>query len=1510
MNILYFVRVVLLLCLCAFSTISFSSVKWNVTASPSSPGGKASSLAEISLQEIVERSLSKPPLKNPNNDQFYLFDYYSSEEVMFYGDIQRYYHYKYATSPSENVAPLGFGIGYTLYGQSPEDACIAVQPSNYTFVSIQPNAGGIAYDCIGLNHDYGITLAYTPVIPICTGGFNSTSLENCRMHNYLDIRIWENIPLEELPGPPDLCEDNPTNPISLATGNKFQKETDYLSNYSNGLSFERYYNSEAAIFSRNSIGVNWSHTYDRYLSKVGTAIFVKRHDGKIIVFNENNGQWESNDPRFSLSEESTGYIFTQGGLVEKYDIDGALISIENTSNIITLNYNSDNQLDYIYNNYGLSIAIEYSAGLISKVIGDESKILNYMYDDLGNLIEVYLPDETPEIPHDGTKISYEYSNLNFRHSLTGKRNESGDLIAQWTYNDNGKPVSSAHAGNVDLANVTYNSDGSTTVENGLGKAATHYYTEINGKRLIDYIEGHQSATCSSAAKDFDYYPNGLLRNKTDWNGNLTTYGYDQAGREVLRIEASGTDLARLAETKWHSVYSKPIQIKEYEDQGSKLLRTTEYTYTNSGLLESRTIIDPVSNTQRTWNYEYYAEGETDGLPGQLKSVDGPRDDVIDITYYRYNDVGLVSEVENAMGHVTKILEYESSGQPSVMQDENGVLTILSYDARGRLVSRSISDAITKFEYDIVGNLDKIIFPNNTFLDYSYDVAGRLTDIYDSEGNHIHYELNALGGRTLEEIKDSSGMLVNKKSKIYDELNRLIHVVGAKDQTLTNEYDANGNIKNHTDANSMITSKSYDALNRLINIVDTNSGTTVLSYESEVSSSSNSDVGDLCDGGGEIGFLPADPIGDIPPPVDPCDGQGPDPFQGVSSFSVQDPKSSITKYTYNAFGDLLKLESPDSGITKYTYDNAGNLVSKTDARDIEITYQYDVLNRLTNVVYPSQNENITYIYDGTSEGDFGISRLTQIIDESGMTKYKYYARGTLAEEIRTISGYQYSIKYQYDIADSLTHIIYPSGLEIEYVRNEHGKVFNVIAIQSGETIQLGSNIEYLPFGSLKNLDFGNGYNLSRSHDLDYRVNNQVVTNGEIIQDMGLDYDQAGNVIQINNELDISRTQSFAYDSLYRLGIAGGIYGNRMYDYDAVGNRNMVFRNSDMDIYTTDSSSNKTMNVFGSNSFDIEYDEVGNITKKGSYSYIYNQANRMMEAKLDSNLVGIYKYNALGQRTQKTANQNTVTFIYDQAGRIIAEYDNEVLKIEYVYLDGVLLAARHVSTEEFQEGGWFYYHNDHLGTPQIVTNKNGEISWQADYSPFGQVSLVVNSVEQNFRFPGQYYDKETNLYYNYYRYYDPSLGRYLTSDPIGLRGGLNTYSYVNGNPLRFIDELGLKYTDEECKLLLEWIRVQLLTYQEWQYRYENGKPSREIKPIASTPDDCAAVYKDEGRRLACEAHEQHHIDQNHQIKMLNPGFILWPPLYGKVWANYEMEAHLVGIQEGERQYEENCLNTCNN
>nr|MDU9044451.1 RHS repeat-associated core domain-containing protein [Candidatus Electrothrix aestuarii] len=257
----------------------------------------------------------------------------------------------------------------------------------------------------------------------------------------------------------------------------------------------------------------------------------------------------------------------------------------------------------------------------------------------------------------------------------------------------------------------------------------------------------------------------------------------------------------------------------------------------------------------------------------------------------------------------------------------------------------------------------------------------------------------------------------------------------------------------------------------------------------------------------------------------------------------------------------------------------------------------------------------------------------------------------------------------------------------------------------------------------------------------------------------------------------------------------------------------------------------------------YDNSGNIATDITV-YDLTDDQRLASVTKDGVTVGAYQYDGRGLRTVKTVNGETSLFIYCKSGKLIAEADSDgnILK-EYVYLDGdifahfqyevpaapleaassvassqevipepvaeqqatsspVVAAASVPSDTAFLQSiylllllnhksaeGAYYYINDHLGTPQIITNDAGSVVWQAEYLPFGNVNISVAQIENNLRFPGQYYDAETGLHYNWNRYYDPETGRYIAADPIGLDGGINLYAYVGVDPVNGFDFEGL-------------------------------------------------------------------------------------------------------------------------
>jgi len=211
---------------------------------------------------------------------------------------------------------------------------------------------------------------------------------------------------------------------------------------------------------------------------------------------------------------------------------------------------------------------------------------------------------------------------------------------------------------------------------------------------------------------------------------------------------------------------------------------------------------------------------------------------------------------------------------------------------------------------------------------------------------------------------------------------------------------------------------------------------------------------------------------------------------------------------------------------------------------------------------------------------------------------------------------------------------------------------------------------------------------------------------------------------------------------------------------------------------------------------------------------------------------------------------------------------------------------------------------------IDTENKQTLWAWDSKPFGEsqpdedVDKDGNSLSYNLRFPGQYYDQETGKHYNFNRDYDPSTGRYIQSDPIGLDGGMNGYGYVKLSPLDRSDLQGLKYSLKEGKLLATWIKDQWAIFWVYTDMAVNGVvPSNvKFKSIARSPHDCA-VYPDEGRRLACEAHEKAHYFGQSMVVAIQ--IFMGTKKDGiKAVAQAELYPTEAGIKKGESLYGKNC------
>ncbi|WP_254865088.1 RHS repeat protein, partial [Pseudomonas aeruginosa] len=183
--------------------------------------------------------------------------------------------------------------------------------------------------------------------------------------------------------------------------------------------------------------------------------------------------------------------------------------------------------------------------------------IEYTYDKEQRLISVTRTDGQYS-----TKTRYLYDDPRNIKLLTGILDNNNRRFATWTYDNQGRAISSEHANGAEKVSLAYNDDGSTTVTNEYGKQATYRFQVIQGIKRIVAIEGEPSPNCPSSNSTFTYDDQGLLTSKRDNNGNLTTYQYNVRGLETSRTEAAGTAQARTITTDWHPTLFLPVQVSE------------------------------------------------------------------------------------------------------------------------------------------------------------------------------------------------------------------------------------------------------------------------------------------------------------------------------------------------------------------------------------------------------------------------------------------------------------------------------------------------------------------------------------------------------------------------------------------------------------------------------------------------------------------------------------------------------------------------------------------------------------------------------------------------------------------------------------------------------------------------------------------------------------------------------------------------------------------------------------
>jgi RHS repeat-associated protein len=1131
-------------------------------------------------------------------------------------------------------------------------------------------------------------------------------------------------------------------------------------------------------------------------------------------FRLKDGSW-TNTPdsinRLSQSVDAsglvTGYDLYVGGTAETehYTSLGVLASITAQSGSVTTFSYSDASTDpsigplpglllEVDAPSGRSLRFAYDASSrLSRVTLPDGGILAYDYDPAGNLTKVTYPDASSRSYLYAEKAYIDSSA--YPNALTGVVDEKGVRYESTWYNYTGKAYSTGFAGGADAYDVHYYSTISSGVITPLGVTTTINFADNLGNPGLVSSDNLCGASCPQPYKARTYDSNGYPASYTDYIGVKSVTTYDSNGLLTKWVEASGTDVQRTTSTSWDAVHRQPLIQMVSNAQGDVVAKNS-WSYNARGQMTAECALDPTVNSTyacgsqanaptgiRQTRYTYCDAVDASACPivGLLLTVDGPRTDVADVTtrsYYLITDEGGCGvaggachrkgdlfRVTDALGHASVVASYDKSGRPTRWVDANGVVTDVTYGPRGWLATRTVrakadgnastDDAVTTLTYEPTGALKSVTDPDGVVTVFSYDDAHRLVDIADGQGNHVHYTLNAVGGVVKEETFDASGVSRRSKTRKYNGLGQLISVTDGRghvvfDATASGSYDANGHLVAKKDAAGIAYKDTYDALGRVIaNVANVNG--------SDVATKATTTTFNL------------------------------DALDQLKS--VTDPDGLMTSYGVDGLNNPTGQTSPDTGVQSATFDAAGNPLTRTDAKTTTTTQAFDALGRRTAATYADAQLNVVYHYDEANgvtacATSFPIGRLTRVIESAVTTVYCYDNQGRVTEQRQTQGTITDVTDYVYTKAGRIAAIASPSGLVTEYGRNALGQITRVTVTPAKSAASpVVTAATYLPFGPVLSYTLGNGQTITRTYDTNYQVTD--VTSPAL--NLHFARDAVGNIVALGDVPGASPAmETYTYDALYRLTSVKDASGNiiEAYTYSRTGDRlSKMAPGLATGTYGYQTGTHWLTSIgTGSRTYDANGSMTGSASGGNAWGFWYNGRGRLAAAQLTGGAQVAYIYNSLGQRVSKRDGATQIRFVYGPNG-VLGEYGSAPR--DYVWMDNVPVGVIDAS-------GVAFIHADGLDAPRAVTNAGGAVVWGWAFksNPFGEAAPTSNQgYVLNLRFPGQYYDAESGLIYNFNRYYDPSVGRYSQSDPIGLIGGLSTYLYSSGSPLTRTDPLGL-------------------------------------------------------------------------------------------------------------------------
>ncbi|WP_240674382.1 RHS repeat-associated core domain-containing protein [Burkholderia stabilis] len=939
-----------------------------------------------------------------------------------------------------------------------------------------------------------------------------------------------------------------------------------------------------------------------------------------------------------------------------------------------------------------------------------------------------------------------------------------------------------------------------------------------------------------------------LAMQKDRTGNTITLDYDALDRLARLIDSSGNVLAFE-----HDRHGRIVQVEQVLKGGER--RTlASYEYDAEGDL-----VRAVDRHGNAWTYQYrrhlvtrYTDRTGRGMTLEWDGAEADDnanakcirefadDGSLDIRL-AWNPNIRLTYVTDALGQMTRYyfnihgyvnrIIYPDGNEEWFRRDEHhnlvlhirqdGSIERMEYDARGNRVRHERADgSVVEMVYDDKDQMVRTIDPNGHVWQRKYDDAGNVVEELDPLERATKYSYNdkglptqitdAKGGSKALEYNDAGQLTsytdcsAKKAEWRYDDIGRVVEAKDAAGGVIVYRYgsngqlvelrspagvehvqsDAEGRLLRHTDQLNRSTQYSYDRAGRIASRVDALGQTLAYRYD-------------------RLGRLTA----------------------------LTDANSATYQFHYDPAGRLIEELGFDGKSTRYEYDpESGSLLAVNEAGAVT-SMELDVNGRLMKRTAGQSEERFAYDPSG---------RLIEAVNRQSRVQFFFDPVGNLVREHHAYNVFgeqrSYVWHHEYDELGNRRRTVRPDGHAIDWLMYGSGHVHGML-LDGEERVQIERDDLHRETARMLSSKIGQ----HTMYDPAGRVLQQTLqrtTSPAPLSERRYCYDATGQLSRIEDSR--KGGTDYRYDPVGRLIEAISPNAKERFAFDPASNLvDPVQQETERHARPSPVRPENTLpvevpKVLGNllkayTGMHFEYDARGNLTHKrtpaGEQEYEWDEFNRLLAARVaetSRQSQSRYFYDAFGRRIAKEVNGERTVFGWD--GDTLAYESDGASGTHYIYEPGTFVPLAQyvaepvvgIATPEWKstdryvpeddplqkvperraDATLFYYHCDQIGTPQLLTDDDGDVVWEVSYKAWGEAREVIarasklaGIVPKNpLRFQGQQIDEETGLHYNKYRYYDPTLGRFTSSDPIGLIGGPNGYAYTN-NPIMWVDPLGL-------------------------------------------------------------------------------------------------------------------------